>query len=155
MRDKLVEVKKKNIELEKRKKLRVFEKGDQVLLRAVGLPDKLAQAWEGPYTVKKRIGLANYKLDLGKSGRKRYTVVHVNNIKKWHPDEVARVVLAQDDALDDGPPSLKLFARVLSPDQLFHINNLKEKYELNLTNTVGIANVPPHFIDTQNHYAYC
>ena len=43
VRDKLEEVKRKNSELEKRKQLRVFQKGDQVLLRAVGLPDKLAQ----------------------------------------------------------------------------------------------------------------
>ena len=61
-----------------------------MLLRAVGLPDKLAQAWEDPYSVKRRIDMANYELDLGGRGRKtRATVVHVNNIKLWHPGEVS------------------------------------------------------------------
>ena len=107
VRKKLDEVKKKNSELERKKLLRVLEKGDQLLLRAVELPDKLAQAWEGPYSVKRRIGMENYELDLSGRGRKtRATVIHVNNIKLWHP-AIQRVVLAQDDAIDDGPRSLK------------------------------------------------
>ena len=103
--------------------------------------------------MKRRIGMANYELDLGGRGRKtRATVVHVNNIKLWHPGEVSiqRVVLAQDDALDDGPPSLKLVERELSPDHLFHIDNLKEKYRLKLPNTPGIADVPPNCINTES-----
>ena len=106
VRVKLEEVQRKNAELEQKKLIRVFKSGDQVLLRSCGLPDKLAQAWEGPYVVKRRIGVANYELDMGGRGRRtRATVVHVNNIKAWHPGEVAIqcVVLAQDDDTDDCP----------------------------------------------------
>ena len=98
--DKLSVVRDKNEELQKKKLLRTFEVGDQVLLRSYGLPDKLAHAWEGPYIVKCRIGLANYELNTGGQGRKsRAAVVHVNNIKAWYENTLTinRVILAQDD----------------------------------------------------------
>ena len=98
--------------------------------------------------------MANYELNTGGRGRKsRATVVHVNNIKAWHQDAytINRVVLAQDDDLEDSPPALKLVERELSEEQLFHIDNLKQKYHLSLTNTPGIADVPPHSINTGDH----
>ena len=80
VRDQLSVVQAQNKCLEQQKKLRTFSPGDKVLLHACGLPDKLAQAWEGPYVVKRRIGLVNYELDLGsRSKRLRASVVHVNN----------------------------------------------------------------------------
>ena len=83
VRVKLEEVLRKNAELEQKKLLRAFKSGDQVLLRSCGFPDKLAQAWEGPYVVKRRIGVANYELNMGGRGRRtRATVVHVNIISK-------------------------------------------------------------------------
>ena len=54
--------------------------------------------------------MANYELNTGGRGRKsRATVVHVNYIKVWHQDAytINRVVLAQDDDLEDSPPALK------------------------------------------------
>ena len=111
VRDKLEEVKVKNLELQRKKLLRTFEVGDQVLLRACGLPDKLATAWEGPFTVKRRIGNVNYELNTGGRGSKsRATVVHINNIKAWHEGciTIKRVILAQDEGSDDHPPALKL-----------------------------------------------
>ena len=82
VRDKLEEVKVKNLELQHKKLLRTFEVGDQVLLRVCGLPDKLATAC---FTVKRRIGNVNYELNTGERGSKsRATVVHINNIKAWY-----------------------------------------------------------------------
>ena len=74
--------------------------------------------------------MANYELNTGGRSRKsRATVVQVNNIKAWHQDAyiINRVVLAQDDDLEDSPPALKLIERELSEEQLFHIDNLKQK----------------------------
>ena len=41
--------------------------------------------------------------------------------------------------------------RKLSPEHLAHIDNLKSKYHLNLTNAPGIADVPPLCINTEDH----
>ena len=65
VRDKLEAVQLHNQDIQKKKLLRTFSVGDQVLLRACGLPDKLAHAWEGPFTVKRKIGVANYELNTG------------------------------------------------------------------------------------------
>ena len=75
LRDKLDLVRVKNEELQRKKLLRTFEVGDQVLLRSCGLPDKLAHAWEGPYIVKRRIGMANYELNTGGRSRKSRATV--------------------------------------------------------------------------------
>ena len=45
VRDKLTAVQQRNSELQSTKLLRTFDVGDSVLLRACGLPDKLAHAW--------------------------------------------------------------------------------------------------------------
>ena len=80
VRDKLDSVHAKNQELQKQKKLREFYDSDRVLLRVAGMPDKLAQSWEGPYKIVNKIRLVNYELDMGSHGeRKRRSVVHINN----------------------------------------------------------------------------
>ena len=155
VRDQLSVVQAQNKCLEQQKKLRTFSPGDKVLLRACGLPDKLAQAWEGPYVVKRRIGLVNYELDLGsRSKRLRASVVHVNNIKLWHEDvySVNRVVLAQDADMDEEVPSITLKERELSPHQQQQISELQQKFKADLTTTPGIADVPPIQIDTGQHH---
>ena len=154
VRDKLSVVQQHNQELQSKKLLRTFCVGDQVLLRSCGLPDKLAHAWEGPFIVKRRIGLANYELNTGGRGnRSRATVVHINNIKAWHENCVTinRVILAQDEGCDDHHPALKLIERELTDSQAGHLANLKEKYKENLTATPGLADVVPFTINTGDH----
>ena len=154
IRDKLTAVQQRNLELQSKKLLRTFEAGDSVLLRACGLPDKLAHAWEGPYIVKRRIGVANYELNTGGRGhRSRASVVHINNIKAWHADSVTinRVILAQDEGCDDHTPALKLIERQLTESQSGHLAALQEKYRDNLTATPGLAKVHPFSINTGDH----
>ena len=151
VRDKLEAVQLHNQDIQKKKLLRTFSVGDQVLLRACGLPDKLAHAWEGPFTVKRKIGVANYA---GGRGRKsRAAVVHVNNIKSWHANVVTinRVILAQDDDCDDRPPALKLVPRQLSVSQTDSLSTLKVKFKDCLSSTPGFADVAPFAIDTGDH----
>ena len=154
VRDKVGAVQHHNQSLQDQKLLRTFNVGDQVLLRSCGLPDKLAHAWEGPFTVKRRIGLANYELNTGGRGRRsRAAVVHVNNIKAWHQDSVTinRVILAQDEGCDDHTPALKLIERNLTESQAGHIAALQLKYQANLSATPGIADVAPFSINTGDH----
>ena len=111
VRDKLDLVHVKNQELQKQKKLRDFYVGDRILLRVAGMPDKLAQSWEGPYKIVNKIGLVNYELDLGSHGkRKRRSVVHINNIKLWHDQDISihRVVIAEDEVIDESKPKINL-----------------------------------------------
>ena len=154
VRDKVGAVQHHNQSLQDQKLLRTFNVRDQVLLRSCGLPDKLAHAWEGPFTVKRRIGLANYELNTGGRGRRsRAAVVHVNNIKAWHQDSVTinRVILAQDEGCDDHAPALKLIERNLTESQAGHIAALQLKYQANLSATPGVADIAPFSINTGDH----
>ena len=79
-------------------KLREFEEGELVLYRIPGMSCKLADSWEGPYKVLKRMGEVNYKI--GKIGKELHAkVVHVNCLKKFKErEEVNRldVVLEEE-----------------------------------------------------------
>lgn len=72
--------------------------GDQVLFRIPGLQGALAASWEGPYHVKEKLSIVNYRivnLD-GKWAR----VVHINNTKKYVPHRIninSVCVVAEED----------------------------------------------------------
>ncbi len=67
-------------------KLREFVEGELVLYRIPGMSCKLADSWEGPYKVLKRMGEVNYKI--GKVGKELHAkVVHVNCLKKFRERE--------------------------------------------------------------------
>ena len=154
VREKLEVVQLHNQDMQQKKLLHTFSVGDSVLLRACGLPDKLAHAWEGPYIVKRKIGIANYELNTGGRGRRsRAAVVHVNNIKAWHDNVVTinRVILAQDDDCIDGSPTLKLVPRQLSASQTDSLSALQLKFKDCLVPTPGLAEVTPFPIDTGDH----
>ena len=44
---------------------------------------KLLAQWQGPYPVIRRIGNANYEIDMT-DRRKRKRIFHVNMLRKWH-----------------------------------------------------------------------
>ena len=75
---------------------RTLEEGDQVLCRVPGMSHKLQEAWHGPYNVIERKNRVDYKVDLGKGRRK---VLHINNLKKYHPreEEVMRIAVVAED----------------------------------------------------------
>lgn len=55
---------------------------------------KLTAQWQGPYYVLKRIGKANYLVEMSDKKKKR-RVLHVNMLQKWH-SPAPSVLLAQD-----------------------------------------------------------
>ena len=78
-------------------KMREFAEGELVLYRIPGMSCKLADSWEGPYKVLKRMGEVNYKI--GKVGKESHAkVVHVNCLKKFKErEEVNRLDLVLEE----------------------------------------------------------
>ncbi len=79
-------------------RMRTFEVGDLVLYRIPGMSCKLADSWEGPYTVLEKKGVVNYKI--GKVGKESHAkVVHVNCMKRYRERaEVLRLDLVLEDS---------------------------------------------------------
>ena len=79
---------------------RTLEEGDQVLCRVPGMSHKLQEAWHGPYTVIERKNRVDYKIDVGRGRRK---ILHINNLKKYHPreEEVMRIAVVAEDWQED------------------------------------------------------
>ena len=87
---------------------KVFEVGEEVLVRRPGLKSKLGDSWDGPYKIKEKISSLSYKLEI--PGRKS-KVLHVNMMKKWCV-ESARVhgvaVVIEEEGECESPPGLSL-----------------------------------------------
>ena len=75
---------------------REFEVGILVLVRTPDLQGKLADLWDGPYEVIRKI--LNFPCD-GSSPRSKSMVSHINRLKRWNNLEAAvmRVVIAEDE----------------------------------------------------------
>ena len=65
---------------DKRAKEREFTVGTLVLLKVPDPGGKLSDPWKGPYEVKERVFLVNYKLSIPHRRSKEMTV-HVNRMK--------------------------------------------------------------------------
>jgi hypothetical protein len=57
-----------------------FGVGDQVAVLLPTFANKLRAQWQGPYTVIRKVGDANYAVDIEKC----YRTFHVNMLKRWH-----------------------------------------------------------------------
>ena len=75
---------------------RTLKKGEQVLCRIPGMSKKLKESWHGPYEVLDRKSRVDYKV---KVGRGRSKVLHINNMKRYHPrgEEVLRLAIVAED----------------------------------------------------------
>ena len=62
---------------------REFQAGEQVIVLLPTSSNKLLAQWQGPYTVVRRIGKVNYRIDMHDK-RKRHRVFHINMLRKWH-----------------------------------------------------------------------
>ena len=78
-----------------------LEPGTHVLCREPKKKRGLSAVWQGPFTIKKRLGLATYLLDVGRGWTKRR---HRNALKVYLPEEVnvcsLLTALADDEAMD-------------------------------------------------------
>ena len=88
---------------------KVFEVGEEVLVRRPGLKRKLGDSWDGPYKIVEKISNLNYKIDT--PGRKS-KILHVNLLKRWCV-ESARVhgvaVVIEEEGECESPHGLMLF----------------------------------------------
>ena len=84
---------------------REFTSGDQVLVLLPTSTSKLLAQWQGPYSVVKRVGKVNYKVDMC-DRRKRHRIFHVNMLRKWHiPTTTAYLAEEMSEGkLDDEMP---------------------------------------------------
>ena len=79
---------------------RTLSEGDLVLCRVPGMTKKLKESWHGPYEVVKSMNRVDYKVKLGKG---RSKILHINNLKKFHPrgEEVYRLAVVAEDWEED------------------------------------------------------
>ena len=80
--------------------VRTLVEGDLVLCRVPGMTKKLKESWHGPYEVVKAVNRVDYKVKLR---RGRTKVLHINNLKKYHPrgEEVLRLAVVAEDCEED------------------------------------------------------
>ena len=81
---------------DKRAREREFKMGDQVLVMLPTETNKLLAHWQGPYTVIKRMGRVNYKIDMSDL-KKRKRTFHVNMLRKFHSPEFAGYTEGMDE----------------------------------------------------------
>ena len=89
--------------------VREFVERDKVICRTPGFLGKLEDAWQGPFTILKRVSAVNYILHWGE-GKKKQKVVHVSRLKKYQERELeicALTVVADDQGLEDDLVRLK------------------------------------------------
>ena len=64
-------------------RVREFGVGDRVVVLLPTSTHKLRAQWQGPYTIVRKFGEANYVIDMKNKG-KRYRTFHVNMLKRWY-----------------------------------------------------------------------
>ncbi|GMJ10448.1 hypothetical protein HRI_004714000 [Hibiscus trionum] len=113
---------------DKKRSERTFQEGDEVYLKlqpykqsslAIRNNVKLAARFYGPYTVKKRIGLVAYELDLP-SHAKLYLVFHVSLLKK---KVGANVVTSLNPPKMDDIGQLKVYPALVLDKRMVKRNN--------------------------------
>ena len=130
---------------DKRAQTRQFDKGDQVFLRKSSLNTKLADSWEGPFVVEKRITPLSYRIN---TGDRTLPSIHIQQLKAYTPrqedSKVKRVtsVLEPDtqiDQMDDQYAEAKVTGSVDTEDRQKDIEGWKHDYKDILTKEPGLT----------------
>ena len=87
--------------------------GEKVIVLLPTSTHKLRAQWQGPYTVVRKIGDANYVVDM-KDKEKRHRTFHVNMLKRWH--ERKSCLYTQDLEPGDSCEELPLWSNTVSGD---------------------------------------
>ena len=115
-REKLAKAKMK-VAFDKHAKEKLFDVGEEVLVRRPGLQRKLGDSWDGPYKILEKISPLNYKVET--PGRKS-KVLHVNLLKKWSVSS-ARVhgvaVVKEEEGECESPQGLTLVSCDFVPNE--------------------------------------
>ena len=79
---------------------RTLSKGDRVWCRIPGMTKKLKESWHGPYEVVEAVSRVDYRVQLK---RGRCKILHINNMKLFHPrrEAVLRLAVVAEDCEND------------------------------------------------------
>ena len=133
-------------------RVRQFSVGDRVVVLLPTSTNKLRAQWQGPYTIKRKIGDTNYEVDMDDKG-KRYRTFHVNMLKKWH-DSSTRVLFAAEEELettrwDNNPEKMgPLISVQLSLSQQQALESVVEEFADVFNNEPGSTTLTEHRIET-------
>ena len=136
---------------------REFEKGEEVYMRKAGLNTKLAESWEGPYTVTRKNSPLSYRID---TGDRVIPSVHIQLLKKFIPRKTEPRVTRVTSVFEPDTPSDTLEyryseARVRGVDaqgkQAQDIAKWEEDFKDTLTKEPGLTNLAEFGIDTGDH----
>ena len=136
---------------------RTFTKSDQVLMRKPGINLKLAESWEGPYTVVKRNSPLSYGID---TGDRNIPSMHVQLLKQFreHLDcpKVARVtsVFEPDtdtDGILDRYAEVNVVGDELQGKQAADVKLWELKHHETMTKQPGLTHLVRFSINTGDH----
>ena len=138
---------------------REFQAGEQVIVLLPTSSNKLLAQWQGPYTVVRRIGKVNYRIDMHDK-RKRHRVFHINMLRKWHVP-VSTNYWAEETVVDvDGEEVLTwreqgsigedqpAIGEQLSEVQRQQLEGLLRGYSDIMLNPPGRTNLAEHDVET-------
>ena len=125
---------------------RTLNIGDLVLCRVPGMSKKLKESWHGPYEVVGVMNRVDYKVKVGKG---RSKILHINNLKRYHPrgEEVLRLAVVAEDWEGDEDTETILKEECEEFDRNV-INDLKEKFPEVFNDLPGKTKVVKLRIDT-------
>ncbi|KAL6471724.1 hypothetical protein MHYP_G00203740 [Metynnis hypsauchen] len=123
---------------------REFQPGDRVLVLVPTTTCKFLATWQGPYTVREKVGPVNYRLDQP-GRRKSQQVYHINLLKRW----VEPVPRLSGFAAAETPARAEIqWGEELSPAQRQELAELVEQFRDVFSATPGRTQVVQHDIRT-------
>ena len=139
---------------DKNAKERNFQVGEKVRYRIPGKLSALAESWEGPFIIQKKLGEVNYQIQ--KEGvKKEGKVTHINNLMKFtERGTVNRLDIVSEEEEEEviqevsGKQILKDRCENYNEDEL---KEVLKKYEVCLRDEPGNTKVTELKIDTGNH----
>ena len=130
--------------------LRTFKAGDLVLFKTPGMNNKLCDAWQGPFRVRKRLGKVNYEIEKDDVGKKKLRVVRVNNIKLYEEQvRVQRIVVVTEEYSECVREKIKLAGRDLDDKAMSELETVLSKYKDMFSDSSGHTKVMTHSIVTE------
>ena len=142
---------------DRKSQTRVFDRGDKVYMRKAGLNTKLANSWEGPFTIERRNSPLSYRVN---TGDRVIPSVHIQLLKEFIPREdeprVNRVtsVLQPDtveDRLDDQYAEAKISGSVVDETRARDIASWEADFRDILTKEPGLTHLKEFCMDTGDH----
>ena len=125
---------------------RTLAKGDKVWCRIPGMTKKLKESWHGPYDIVEAVNRVDYKVKLK---RGRCKILHINNMKLFHPrkEVVLRLAVVAEDCEDDDVLGPKLSGVCEGFDRKI-VDELKAQFPDVFSDSPGRTKVVTLKIDT-------